>query len=39
MGRFTKHDRFALRALVAVALGMLFWFARPKRVRAPISSR
>jgi hypothetical protein len=36
MGRVTKHDRFALRALVAVALGLLFWIARPKRVRAPI---
>lgn len=36
MGRVTKHNRFALRALAAVVLGMIFWFARPKRARATI---
>jgi hypothetical protein len=34
MGRVTRHDRFALRALVAFALGIFLWLARPKHARA-----
>jgi hypothetical protein len=33
--RMKRNDRLAMRALVAVALGTLLWFLRPKRVRAP----
>jgi hypothetical protein len=34
MGRVTRHERFALRALVAFGLGILLWLARPKPARA-----